>query len=110
MKPIQIIFSSIICYFYFKTAIYLHHILSLVLTILSLVGVFFADIFFAEQYNIGILKIFAIILSSYLIKSIADCLEKYLMDINFCSQFKLLFIEGASGIIFTIIFLFSQNI
>ena len=104
LKPIQIIFSSIICFFCFKTAIYLHHILSLVLTILSLVGVFFAEIFFAERYNIGILEIFAIILSSFLIKSIADCFEKYLMDINFCSQFKLLFIEGASGIIFTIIF------
>ena len=111
LKPMQIIFSSIICYFLFKRAVYLHQMLSLLLIILSLVGIIFAENFLTEKNDkTEIFKIIFIIIISFLIISIADCLEKYLMDLNFCSQFKLLFIEGIPGIIFTSFFyIFIRN-
>ena len=107
LKPMQIIFSSVICYFIFKRAIYLHQKLSLGLIILSLIGIILSEIFFSkinEISKIEILKIFLILTISFIIISFADCLEKYLMDLNFCSQFKLLFIEGISGFVLTSIF------
>ena len=46
----------------------------------------------------------------FIIISLADCLEKYLMDIDFCSRFKLLFVEGISGIFLSsIYYIFFEN-
>ena len=102
LKPIQIIFASIICYVFMKIAIYRHHTFSLILIILSLVGVSLTEIFYSNEYKIEVLEILIILIIIFIIKSIEDCLEKYLMDFNFCSENKVLFIQGISGIIFTL--------
>ena len=110
LKPMQIIFSSIFCYFFFKKAIYLHQKLSLILIFSCIVLINLTEFFFntikGENYKeiLTILKIFGIMLIGFIIISLADCLEKYLMDIDFCSRFKLLFVEGISGIFLSSIF------
>ena len=110
LKPMQIIFSSIFCYFFFKKAIYLHQKLSLILIFSCIVLINLTEFFFntikGENYKeiLTILKIFGIMLIGFIIISLADCLEKYLMDIDFCSRFKLLFVEGISGIFLSSIY------
>ena len=100
----QIFFASIICYFFLKRAIYLHHKLSLVLVILSIVGVVLLEFFREGVETKTLIIIIMILLVGFIIKSFADCSDQYLMDVYYCSQFKLLFIEGISATVFTIIY------
>ena len=91
--------------FLLKRAIYLHHKLSLILVFLSIVGVVLEEIFYkGDDDDTEIFINIIILLVGFIIKSYADCSEKYLMDVYYCSQFKLLFIEGISATVFTIIY------
>lgn len=107
LKTMQIIFSSIICFFLLSRKIHLHQAFSLLLIMLSLSGIILVEIFcrtFQSYYET--INLFLFISLSYILMSIRDCLEKYLMDYDFCSPFEILFYEGLIGNIFMIIISF----
>ena len=105
---ILIAISSLICKFTLRIPILKHQILSLIIIGICLVILIISESFF-QKFDIFISTknfIFAILFSILSHGSIAlnNTIEKYIIDIDLISPFKVLFMQGILGVIIIIIY------
>ena len=105
---IQIFFSAIICIYSLKLKIVLHQCISLTIILFCLVFEILIEYFSYKKIenNWKIIIIIACIIFSYLIRSVRDCIEKHLMEFDYCSPYKIIFYEGLFGTITMLILYF----
>ena len=108
VRSIQIIISSLLCYYALKFNIYKHQKLSL-----YIISFFLLVIIIVEFYiSINIpYKIFALFFSSMscLFRSFLDVSEKYLFDYNYVNILKMMIYEGLIGLFLYLIYFFSNK-
>ena len=108
VRSIQIIISSLLCYYALKFNIYKHQKLSL-----YIISFFLLVIIIIEFYiSINIpYKIFALFFSSMscLFRSFLDVSEKYLFDYNYVNILKMMIYEGLIGLFLYLIYFFSNK-
>jgi len=96
MRGLEIIFSTILCYFTIRIKIYKHHKFSLLIIIICLITITGLEIIlFHNKYDSYELKIYYLILIFVSITyPLFDTIEKYLFEADFIDPFILLIIEG----------------
>ena len=96
MRGLEIIFSTLLCYFTIRIKIYKHHKLSLFVIIICLITITGLEIIlFHNKYDSFELKIYYLILIFVSITyPLFDTIEKYLFEVDFINPFTLLIIEG----------------
>ena len=96
MRGLEIIFSTLLCYFTIRIKIYKHHKLSLLIIIICLITITGLEIIlFHNKYDSNELKIYYLILIFVSITyPLFDTIEKYLFEVDFINPFILLIIEG----------------
>ena len=105
---ILIVISSLICRFTLRIPILKHQILSLVIMGICLLIIIISEFFF-RKFDIFLDKkkfafvVLLIILTNFAL-ALNNTIEKYLVDIDLISPFKVLFMQGILGLISTIIF------
>jgi len=108
VRSIQIIISSLLCYYALKFNIYKHQKLSL-----YIISFFLLVIIIVEFYiSINIpYKIFALFFSSMscLFRSFLDVSEKYLFDYNYVNILKMMIYEGLIGLFLYLIYFLSSK-
>ena len=114
IRPLFIIFSSLISRFSFENQYGKHQKLSLL--IISINFIIMVSYEFGIQYYVGkqyieeLIYSLVIVVFEYVLLSIHNNEAKYLMDIQYVNQYKVLFIEGSFGLIPSIItFCLSRN-
>ena len=102
VRGIQIIFSSLLCYFTLRINIYKHQKLSLIIISVFYVILIGAELIFTKKIIIKV-YLLLICLFSNLFRSFLDVTEKYLFESNYINIFLMLMYEGLTGIFFGII-------
>ena len=102
VRGIQIIFSSLLCYFTLRINIYKHQKLSLIIISVFYVILIGAELIFTEKIIIKV-YLLLICLFSNLFRSFLDVTEKYLFESNYINIFLMLMYEGLTGLFFGII-------
>lgn len=92
-RSIEIILSSIICYFTFKNKIYKHHRFTLIIIFICLIIVVAFGVLLESEKNIFFLNFFYTI-SSSLCRVFLDIVEKYLYDVDFLDIYKVMIFES----------------
>lgn len=92
-RSIEIILSSIICYFTFKNKIYKHHKFALIIIFICLIIVVAFGVLLESEKNIFFLNFFYTI-SSSLCRVFLDIVEKYLYDVDFLDIYKVMIFES----------------
>ena len=109
VRGIQIIFSSLLCYYTIRINIYKHQKLSLIV-----ISVFYAILIGVELYISDEILVKMLILSiciiSNLFRSFMDVTEKYLFEYNYINIFLMLIYEGLTGLFFLIIAFFTSPV
>lgn len=100
MRVTEFLFVIILGYFFLNFKLHRHHYMSL---ILIFIGLFLISInYIIDSFHLSIL----LLILSNLLYSLMEITEKWLMDIQYVSVYKLIFVEGLFGtIIMTIILL-----
>ena len=91
MRITEFIFVIIFGYIFFKFKLHRHHYLALVLIIAGILTVEIPNL------NFPIASLY--LLLANLLYSIMELTEKWLMDIQYISVYKLIFIEGCFGLV-----------
>ena len=109
VRGIQIIFSSLLCYYTIRINIYKHQKLSLIV-----ISVFYAILIGVELYISDEILVKMLILSiciiSNLFRSFMDVTEKYLFEYNYINIFLMLIYEGLTGLFFLIMAFFMSPV
>ena len=106
ISSIQTITSALICTYALRFKIQKHHKASLIIISIFIFFTVLLDIL----YKIKVLFIGRLLLAYFFIcyymtgLSFANCIEKYLADVNFINPFKILACEGAFEIVMAILF------
>ena len=106
ISSIQTITSALICTYALRFKIQKHHKASLIIISICLLFTFLLDII----YKIHVLSIGSLLLAYFIVCyymtgfSFANCIEKYLADVNFINPFKILACEGAFEVVMAILF------
>ena len=103
IRSIQIIISSLLCYFTLRLNIYKHQKLSLIIISLFLVFLIIIELIIASNKKNKILSMLIVIISC-LSRAFLDVTEKYLFDYNYINILSMLIYEGLIGIFLFIIF------
>ena len=97
-RSIEIILSSIICYFTFKNKIYKHHRFTLIIIFICLIIVVAFGVLLESNKSIFFLNFFYTI-SSSLCRVFLDIVEKYLYDVDFLDIYKVMIFESIVDLI-----------
>lgn len=97
LKPIQLIFVCLLCYYFLKDDLYCHHLVSIIIICLSVIIITYTSFQSIEWYLI-------IYFGSFLCFSIKQIIEKDLMR-KYLTPYKILFFEGSIGLIASCIML-----
>ena len=103
IRSIQIIISSLLCYFTLRLNIYKHQKLSLIIISLFLVFLIIIELIIASNKKNKILSMLIVIMSC-LSRAFLDVTEKYLFDYNYINILSMLIYEGLIGVFLFIIF------
>ena len=103
IRSIQIIISSLLCYFTLRLNIYKHQKLSLIIISLFLVFLIIIELIIASNKKNKILSMLIVIISC-LSRAFLDVTEKYLFDYNYINILSMLIYEGLIGVFLFIIF------
>ena len=103
IRSIQIIISSLLCYFTLRLNIYKHQKLSLIIISLFLVFLIIIELIIASNKKNKILSMLIVIMSC-LSRAFLDVTEKYLFDYNYINILSMLIYEGLIGIFLFFIF------
>lgn len=98
LRIILLFFTALLSKFILKYNIHRHHVLSIVLIIISAILFTFIEI---RRYPFYFALYYALI---FLIQSIPMVLEKWLMHYKYISPYRLLFFKGCFGMLFILIF------
>ena len=105
---IIIVISSLICRFTLRIPILKHQILSLIIMGICLLIIIISEFFFRKFDIVLDRKYFALVVLFSILTNFAlalnNTIEKYLVDIDLISPFKVLFMQGKLGLISIIIF------
>ena len=107
LSSIQTISSSLICTYALGFEMKKHHKYSLIIISIFLVLTFFVDIIFKSK-NINFIKYLyfdLFILYYYTCETFNNCIEKYLVDINYINPFLILTLEWIFEFILTSIYI-----
>ena len=104
MKFTEFLFVIILGYFFFKFKLHRHHYFGLILIFIGIIFMSFK--YFIESFNTCIL----LLIVSNCLYSLMEIIEKWLMDIQYISVYKLIFIEGTYGTIIMVIVILISNI
>lgn len=94
---------KILGYFFFKFKLHRHHYFGLILIFIGIIFMSFK--YFIESFNVCIL----LLIVSNCLYSLMEIIEKWLMDIQYVSVYKLIFIEGTYGTIIMVIVILISN-
>ena len=108
VRSIQIIFSSLLCYYTIRLNIYKHQKLSLIVISIFLAILLILEILIANEILNKILALLICFISC-LFRSYMDVTEKYLLDINYIDILKILIYEGLIGVFFFIFYFWSNE-
>ena len=97
-RSIEIILSSIICYFTFKNKIYKHHRFTLIIIFICLIIVVAFGVLLESNKSIFFLNFFYTISSSFC-RVFLDIVEKYLYDCDFLDIYKVMIFESIVDLI-----------
>lgn len=97
-RSIEIILSSIICYFIFKNKIYKHHRFTLIIIFICLIIVVAFGVLLESNKSIFFLNFFYTISSSFC-RVFLDIVEKYLYDFDFLDIYKVMIFESIVDLI-----------
>ena len=108
VRSIQIIISSLLCYYTLRLNIYNHQKLSLIIISFFLFVLIIIELYISTNI---LYKILAFLLSttSCLFRSFLDVSEKYLLDFEFVDIIKILIYEGLIGVFFYIFYFISNK-
>ena len=107
IRSIQIIISSLLCYFTLRLNIYKHQKLSLIIISVLLVFIIILELIIASSLKNKILSMLICIMSC-LSRAFLDVTEKYLFDYDYINILSMLIYEGLIGV-FLFIFFFLTN-
>ena len=108
VRSIQIIISSLLCYYTIRLNIYRHQKLSLIIISFFLVLLIIIELYIADNIPNKLLALI-IVTTSCLFRSFLDVTEKYLFDFEFIDILKMLIYEGLIGVVFYIIYFISNK-
>lgn len=97
-RSIEIILSSIICYFTFKNKIYKHHRFTLIIIFICLIIVVAFGVLLESNKSTFFLNFFYTISSSFC-RVFLDIVEKYLYDFDFLDIYKVMIFESIVDLI-----------
>ena len=100
MRVTEFLFVIILGYFFLNFKLHRHHYLSLILIFIGLVLI--SIHYIKDSFHLSIL----LLILSNLLYSLMEIIEKWLMDIQYVSVYKLIFVEGLCGTIIMMIILF----
>ena len=104
VRSIQIIISSLLCYYTIRLNIYRHQKLSLIIISFFLVLLIIIELYIADNIPNKLLALI-IVTTSCLFRSFLDVTEKYLFDFEFIDILKMLIYEGLIGVVFYIFYI-----
>ena len=108
VRGIQIIISSLLCYYTIRLSIYKHQKFSLVIISVFLIILIILELYIASNVLNKIIALF-ICSMSCLSRSFLDVTEKYLFDFNYINILLMMIYEGLIGIFLYIISFISNN-
>ena len=106
VRSIQIIFSSLLCFFTIRLKIYKHQKLSLIIISFFFVILLFIELFKADDISKIIFSLLFCFISC-LFRSFDDVTEKYLLDFDYIDISKILLYEGVIGVFLYIFYFLS---
>ena len=107
IRSVQIIISSLLCYFTIRLNIYKHQKLSLIIISFFLLFLIIMELVITSNIKNKILAILICVMSC-LSRAFLDVTEKYLFDFDYINVLSMLIYEGVIGLVFFVIF-FSTN-
>ena len=107
IRSVQIIISSLLCYFTIRLNIYKHQKLSLIIISFFLLFLIIMELVITSNIKNKILAILICVMSC-LSRAFLDVTEKYLFDFDYINILSMLIYEGVIGLVFFVIF-FSTN-
>ena len=106
IKPLFIIFTALIYHFALNTEFFRHQKLSLIIILINFIIMmifeFLFQYYYIEKNIIELIHGFVLIIVENIFLSFHVNSAKYLMDIQYISQYKFLFLEGIFGLITSI--------
>ena len=108
VRSIQIISSSLLCYFTIRINIYKHQKVSLIIISFFLFVLIITELVVAKNVGNKILSLLICALSC-IFRSFLDVIEKYLFEINYINIFNMLIFEGIIGVILYIFYFLSSK-
>ena len=108
IRSIQIIISSLLCYFTLRLNIYRHQKLSLIVISFLLAFIIAFELIMASSLKNKILSMLIVIMSC-LSRAFLDVTEKYLFDYNYINILSMLIYEGLIGVFFFIFFFLTNK-
>ena len=108
IRSIQIIISSLLCYFTLRLNIYRHQKLSLIVISILLVTIITLEFVITSSLVNKILSILLVIVSC-LSRAFLDVTEKYLFEYNYINVLSMLIYEGLIGLFFFIIYFLANK-
>ena len=108
VRSIQIIISSLLCYYTLRLNIYNHQKLSLIIISFFLLGIIFIEFYISTNIPYKIFALFFCCMSC-LFRSFLDVSEKYLFDYNYVNILKMMIYEGLIGLFLYLIYFLSSK-
>ena len=108
IRSIQIIISSLLCYFTLRLNIYRHQKLSLIVISFLLAFIITFELIIASSLKNKILSMLIVIMSC-LSRAFLDASEKYLFDYDYINILSMLIYEGLIGVFFFIFFFLTNK-
>ena len=108
IKGIQIIISSLLCYFTIRLNVYRHQKLSLIVISFFLVFIIILELLKSTSIKNKILSILSCVISC-LSRAFMDVTEKYLFEFDYLNIISMLIYEGLFGLLFFIIYFISSK-
>ena len=99
-RGLEIISSSILCYFTLRIKIYKHHIFSLIIITFCLITNFIIESIKNDTKFLNFLLKIVLVLGSSLSRAYLDTIEKYLFETDYINVFNLILIEQFFNLIF----------
>ena len=108
IRSIQIIISSLLCYFALRLNIYRHQKLSLIVISILLVIIITFEFIITSSWEYKLLSIIFVILSCSS-RAFLDVTEKYLFEYDYINILAMLIYEGLIGVFFFIIYFIANK-
>ena len=103
VRSMQIIISTLLCYYSLRSNIYRHQKLSVIIISIFLAFIIIIELYVSEDI-LGKFLTLLYCLGSCLFRSFLDVIEKYLFDFNYINILKILIYEGLIGLLFYVIY------